>query len=603
MKKPWQRISIIGGFLVISAIIFFFAVQRVRSDISTPVDLSKFPYAQSTTCVSCHPGHFETWHQTFHRTMTQRADDLSVVGDFDNASFTYQGITSSFTNENGRYFIETVAFAEPELFEVAMTVGSRRFQQYVTRVGDRHFRLPVAWHIEENRWIHMNGGFLDPDDTPWNQHTALWDANCIFCHNVKAQPGYDLEAQTFDADVAELGIACEACHGPAGEHIERNQNPLRRYTLYVEGRDPTLISPNELPPLQQVQLCGHCHGQRVPDPHERIDQFLAEGDPFTAGDDLSEYVTPIWLDTELFGVSFAQRFWADGTPRLTAYEYQGYLLSEEHHDSELTCTSCHNVHGGDPAGMIDPIMRGNEGCLQCHEAIEADVAAHTKHDAAGQGSDCYACHMPDITYGLLTIHPTHHIENPNPSKAWQYDMPEACTLCHTNETAVWAAESQAELFGTELTVAFPDDPVANTADPVRALLMGDVVQRAVALNALAHERSYTESAESRLWAVPFLLLAMEDNYPAIRFMAWRGLRDVTSRANLILPLYDFDYLADAEIRTNDLQILYAWWQDLDKSNIPHPGTAVPLTDQFELDATIIESLLARRSNEQINIGE
>jgi hypothetical protein len=211
--------------------------------------------------------------------------------------------------------------------------------------------------------------------------------------------------------------------------------------------------------------------------------------------------------------------------------------------------------------------------------------------------------MPDITYGLLHIHPTHHIENPDPAKAWRYEMPEACTLCHTNETAVWAAETQADLFDAQPATALPDDPAFDTAEPIRALLMGDVVQRAVALNALAHERSYAETAESQLWVVPFLLLAMEDNYPAIRFMAWRGLRDVTSRANMALPLYDFDYLADATMRRRDLQTLHTWWQELDKSDVPFPGTAVPLTAQFELDRTLTDPLLARRSNEQINIGE
>ncbi len=603
MKKQWQKIFILGGLIGLTAVILVFAVQSVRSDINTPVDLSQLPYAQSNSCVTCHPGRYETWHQTFHRTMTQQANEQSIVGDFDDASYTYQGITSYFTKENGRYTIETVAFEQPEKYDVVMTIGSRRFQQYVTQIGDRHFRLPVAWHVEEKRWIHLNGGFLDPDETSFTHHTALWDANCIFCHNVKAQPGYDAQAQTFDAAVAELGIACEACHGPAAEHIQRNQNPLRRYTLYLEGRDPTLISPNELAPLQQVQLCGHCHGQRVPNPHERINQFMSEGDPFTAGDNLSDYTTPIWLDTELFGVGFAQRFWQDGTPRLTAYEYQGYLLSAEHHESELTCTSCHNMHGGDPAGMIDPVMRGNEGCLQCHNEIEADVAAHTKHAVDGPGSDCYACHMPDITYGLLNLHPTHHIENPDPSKAWRYNMPEACTLCHTNETAVWAANSQAQLFGTQLSTPLPSDPAFETAESVRALLMGDAVQRAVVLHALAQERSYAETAESQLWVVPFLLFAMEDNYPAIRFIAWRGLRDVTSRANVVLPLYDFDYLAESSARSGDLQLLHSWWQALDKENIPFPGTAVPLTAQFELDQAIIDSLLAQRNNEQINIGE
>lgn len=587
----------------VGGVVFFVALQSTRSELAQPVDLNPLPYAQSTTCVTCHPGHFETWHQTYHRTMTQLATEESIVGDFDDASYTYKGIPSHFTQENGRYFIETLAFDQIEKYEVVLAIGSRRFQQYVTQIGDRHFRLPLAWHIEEGRWIHMNGGFLDPDDTEFTRHTSLWDGNCIFCHNVKAQPGYDFQAQTYDAAVAELGIACEACHGPASEHISRNQNPLRRYTLYLDGRDPTLISPHELEPLQQVQTCGHCHGQRVPNPHERIEQFMSEGDPFTVGDDLSDYTTPIWLDTELFGVSFAKRFWQDGTPRLTAYEYQGYLLSDEHHNSDLTCTSCHNAHGGDPAGMIDPIMRGHEGCLQCHEEIRADVAAHTKHPADSQGSDCYACHMPDITYGLLNIHPTHHIENPEPAKAWRYEMPESCTLCHSNQTAVWAAEAQANLFDQPLPDDLPDNANFETAETIRTLLMGDVVQRAVAIEALSSERTYREEAESQLWVVPFLLLAMEDEYPAIRYIAWRGLRDVTGRADLILPVTDFDYLADLEPRTTHLFTLWNWWAELDKSTIPFPGTAVPLTPEFMPNPDIIEPLLAQRSDEQINIGE
>ena len=63
---------------------------------------------------------------------------------------------------------------------MAMTVGSRRIQQYVTRIGDRHVRLPLAWNIEEKRWVHLNGAFLHPDGSDFNTHRADWDNNCIF---------------------------------------------------------------------------------------------------------------------------------------------------------------------------------------------------------------------------------------------------------------------------------------------------------------------------------------------------------------------------------------------------------------------------------------
>lgn len=599
-RRFWFMIT---GLLLTGGLVFFVALQTVRSEIARSRSLADVPYAQSTTCVTCHPGRYETWHDTFHRTMTQRPSPTTILGDFDNASASYKGITSRFTYEDGRYYIETLAFEQPEKYEVVMAIGSRRFQQYVTQIGDRHFRLPLAWHIEEGRWIHLNGGFLDPDDTEFTRHTALWDANCIFCHNVKAQPGYDFQLQTFDAQVAELGIACEACHGPASEHIARNHNPLRRYLLYLGDRDPSLFSPNELPPLRQVQLCGHCHGQRTPNPRDRIEQFMAEGDPFTAGDDLGVYTEPIFINTTLGNIDIARRFWTDGTPRLTAYEYQGYLLSQEHDKTDLTCTSCHNAHGGDPAGMIDPLMRTNEGCLQCHEDMRADVTAHTKHAVDSTGSACYACHMPDITYGLLNIHPTHHIENPEPAKAWRYDMPEACTLCHTNQTAVWAAEAQTALFDTPLPGDLPTDPAYETAESIRALLMGDAVQRAVAIHALTGERSYRQEPQGRLWVTPFLLLALEDNYPAVRYFAWRGLRGLAAQANLVLPVTDFDYLAEPQTRSAGILLLWDWWAALDKTGMPFPGTAVPLTSAFMPQTDVIDALLARRSDEQINIGE
>lgn len=66
--------------------------RRVAIEVKTPVDLPSVPYATSTRCVLCHPQRYETWHRTFHRTMTQRAGPESVLGDFDHASLTYDGI-------------------------------------------------------------------------------------------------------------------------------------------------------------------------------------------------------------------------------------------------------------------------------------------------------------------------------------------------------------------------------------------------------------------------------------------------------------------------------------------------------------------------------
>ena len=583
----------------------------LRRETRTPVDLPRVAYATSQRCVTCHPARYATWHRTFHRTMTQVADSTAVVGDFANATYTYAGVTSRFTRENGRSFITTLGpDGSEERDEIVMTVGSRRIQQYVTVRGGRHVRLPLAWDLEEKRWIHLNGGFLDPDGIDFNAHTAEWDANCIFCHNVKAQPRWNESTQSFDAHVAELGIACEACHGPAAEHVARNTDPLRRYLLYATGRDPSLRSPAAMSRMQSLQVCGHCHGQRVPNPRERLAEFLVVGDPYTAGEDLARFTTPIDAHTEIPGVDLTTRFWSDGTPRLTAYEYQGVLTSAGHERSNLTCISCHDMHGGDPRGMIHPAMRGSAACLQCHAAIGRDVSRHTHHAAASTGSDCVACHMPSMTYGILSIHPSHRITSPDPARAWRAHMPDACTLCHADRSATWAARAAAEQYGHPVPADLPKDAAFATAECVRALFAGDAVERAVAADALTRDSSYTDAPAERLWTVPFLLLAMEDRYPAVRRFAWRGLERRVATGGAVMPeiadasrLPAFDYLGDAPVRRAVLAAWWGWWRAVDKSRLPRPNADVPLDAAWMPIDARIAPLRAAQKNETVAIGE
>lgn len=615
---PESRLAFAPAGLVAAALAAApLAAAPPPASLPASIDLAPVPYVQSETCIRCHPDHHASWKRTFHRTMTQPAGEGSVLGDFSGtAAHTYEGVTSRFYREpDGRYVIETLGPSRAvERFEVVMCVGSRRIQQYVARLGSRHYRLPVAWNIEEKQWFHLNGGFLHPDGSDPLAHFSLWDANCIFCHNTKPNPGMDWTTQAFASRVEEMGIACEACHGPGGEHIARNRDPLRRYRHHLTGRqDPTIWSPLELPKERQVQVCGHCHGQRLPHPRERIEQFLALGDPYTPGDDLSEYTAPIRQDSHLEGVDLALRFWGDGTPRLTAYEYQGLLMSPDYQKGELTCLSCHSMHGGDPRGMIEPVMRGADACRDCHADLVRDGARHARHEPGGTGDDCYACHMPRIAYGLLETHPTHRMQNPDPARAWRHDMPEACTLCHTNRTAAWAAVEMAKQYGKPAPAAaeLPGGPAFAVAENVRALLAGDVLQRAVAIEAFARENTYEPDPVRRLWAAPFLMEGLRDDYPALRFMAWRALRRLVERAGRrdgsvarsAAGLPRFDPQGDPASRAEAVAAWQAWWSALDKSRLGHPGAEVPLDASLRPDRATVEALRRMQVNRLISIGE
>ncbi|KFE72159.1 cytochrome c3 family protein [Hyalangium minutum] len=617
MKSVGERLRspyvVWGVGLGVVALVAGLALLATAAEVRTPVELSPVPYSGSASCRPCHPDHYESWRRTFHRTMTQEATSEAVQGDFSGVSFTYAGVTSRFFRDGERYVIETLD-GEGRLRrqEVARTVGSRRVQQYLVREADRYMRLPVAWDIEARRWFHLAGGFLDPDGTDFNAHRALWNANCIFCHNVKARPGYDWQRKQFDSHVAELGIACEACHGPGETHVSRNAFPVRRYYLHYSGKvDPSIVNPARLEPLQRIQVCGHCHGQRMPSPVERIREFLSQGDPYTAGDNLSSYTRPLYKESHLEGVDVALRFWGDGTPRLTAYEYQGLLMSKDFQKGGLTCQHCHSMHGGDPKGMITEEKRGPAACQECHPSIVAKAAEHSRHREGSTGTDCYACHMPKMAYGIMRIHPTHRIQVPDPSRAWRHEMPEACTLCHTDRSVKWAAQNLKQQQG-QPAPELPTDSSFEVAESVRTLLSGDVVQRAVAATALGEKRSATGSPLARLWAVPFLLQGMEDDYASIRRMSWLSLETLVGRAGEVKPavatsaaqLPRFAPQATPEERQQVVRSWRQWWAALDKGDIPRPDPAVPLDAALEpLPATVEQLLRKRAAQPPIQIGE
>jgi hypothetical protein len=111
--------------------------------------------------------------------------------------------------------------------------------------------------------------------------------------------------------------------------------------------------------------------------------------------------------------------------------------------------------------------------------------------------------MPRIVYGVLDVHRSHRIEIPKPpgADATASARPDACTLCHV-----------AGVVG---------GPAGR--GPLRSIFAADALGRAVAADALG--RAPPSGGEERERRVGALLTSMEhDRYPAVRHLAWRGLR-------------------------------------------------------------------------------
>lgn len=553
-------------------------------------------YLRSTDCRSCHEDHFASWARTFHSRMTQEARPGSVQGDFTRANtFAYLGVRALMEQRDGRFFM-TFNFPDgrTQTVSVDRTVGSRRIEQYLTKQQGQYTRLPLAYDLVNRRWMSLNGSFFYPDNENYFQHNAQWDANCVFCHNVKAQPHIDFSSKQFQTEVSELGIACGACHGQTAAHAEAALSPLTRAAWRLQSAsDKGIVDPLKLTPERSMMICGHCHGQRLPEPFDRIQTILTQGDPFNAGDDLSHYYRPIQRDSHVGQTSFASRFWANGSPRLTAYEYQGILrskcFSQGEPGKQINCLTCHTMHAGDPAGQLTAENRTDKPCLGCHQkfAGSAALVAHTGHQADSSGSRCYNCHLPRVVYGVMTFHPSHDITVPDPQLTANSGVPNACNQCHLDRGVNWSIEQAKKLWPERFRAAQPStDEQYNLPEGPRALFAGDALTRALAADLLGGGGPFKPDP---LWASPFLVEAMADKYPIVRFFAANGLTRTGvpwGPARIGKP----DYLAPQTAREEMLRE----WREL--------MTACPAETRQQA-LTLAEKLRARRVDVDLEVGE
>jgi len=643
MSWTIQRLlGVAVGLVVLAGLVYGgYAFHQGYRALDEPFHAHQADFTGSSVCSDCHSDRKETWYQTYHRTMTQEAGPESVQGLFDGQSLDYWGLRVRPVQENGRYYFE---YSDPDSgelldrYEIHRTVGSNRYQQYLTRLpdGGTYVRLHYLWHNADARWVHMNAAFLGPDDKPFDEHVTIWNQNCIFCHNTGPQPGMTNYAEIqsraaagqpvdvtrdarFDSEVAELGISCEACHGPGSVHVARAEDFWSRMAMHASrGRDTSIVNPVRLDHERGSQVCGQCHAQRTPKDPDWIRDWFHTGPTFRAGMDLREHVSPVHRDTRtpVAGQEdlFRERFWGDGTPRLTAYEYQGMTQSACHQEAELSCMDCHTMHGGDPAGQITDRNRGNAPCLRCHQDFRGDrrLVEHTRHPADSEASVCYSCHMPDLAYGVMDIHRSHRIEVPDAVRDAATGRPNACLNCHLEKSPRWAAESLGHWpsGGSEQPIVRFDGGHPGASEGA-TVLAGDPVQKAVVAWRAGREDNH-QRGRDRAWLVPYLLEAMADIYPSSRRFAHKSLvriledwPDIREVRPVLDALEDFDFIADEPDREPVRQRALERWAGTDKSDWPRPPPASGVDSDYGLPEAWRDELieLGRRQDKQISIGE
>ncbi len=575
---PILAILLASTALGVAAFVSFEPIVPERDIVMRPIQVESDGYVSSRTCQACHPSEYDTWYGSFHRTMTQIATPDTVRADFDGVRventhgqpMRLERIGDEFWAEFDDPGWEGPAAERPRITrQVVMITGSHHQNIYWYATGhDRGVNiLPGVYLIEERRWASRSAIVLHPPGQSLAMLNGHWNAICIACHTTLGKTAIDtpyrsepFEQQTINTTVAEFGIACESCHGPAEAHIEANQSPVRRYGLHLAGTgDETIVQPTRLDPQRASQVCGQCHS--VWEFYDGAGERLANaaGLPFRPGDDLRDtrFVAQPSVDQASPEITALMQndpefvrgsFWPDGMIRVSGREYNGLLDSPCFRDATepdrtLTCFSCHTMHKApeDPRAIaewaathqVTADMNGNEACLQCHEPLRADLTAHTRHAAGSAGSSCYNCHMPYTSYGLLKTVRSHTISSPTAAETAELGRPNACNLCHLDKTLGWTADRLSEWYGTPVPEL--SDDRRTVAASLLWMLKGDAGLRALTAQSMGWTPAQEASGTS--WMTPHLGEALGDVYAAVRFIAARSLRSLPGYANLE---FDFD---------------------------------------------------------------
>jgi hypothetical protein len=536
------------------------------SSAGRPAQIAVDGYRSSDGCRACHPSQYASWHASYHRTMTQIATPQTVATSFDGV--TVQPATGGpmrLEQDGQRLWAE---FADPDNArrngdgsasgpgrpvrirrQVVMTTGSHNQQIFWYATGNSRVlgQLPAIWLTAEQTWIARRAAIMAPPAAGHYSETGAWNAICVACHATIGQPRLDapfgsrpIAEQTADTRAVEFGIACEACHGPGDAHADANRNPLRRYALhFTRGADPTIVQPARLDPRRGSQVCGQCHSfWEFADARAERDAN-ARGLPYRPGDELTAtrlVVQPTKnLGTPAMQAFLAQDagfvrdiFWSDGMIRATGREYNGLIDSPCYARATdasrtMTCFTCHTMHrSADDSrplrewadDQLAPRAIGDGACARCHQI----AAAHSHHRSGSSGSACENCHMPHTTYGLLKTIRSHQISSPSVQATIDTGRPNACNLCHLDQTLGWTADRLAEWYGATRPALGDDEE--SVAASLLWLLKGDAGQRAIVAQAMGWRPAQEESGAA--WLAPYLALTEKDQYDAVRLIASRS---------------------------------------------------------------------------------
>jgi predicted CXXCH cytochrome family protein len=521
---------------VLAALLYF--VNHITKTMM-PTREQEAGFVGSKACIECHKTEYDDWLKSDHYVAMDTASPSSVLANFD-TTIEHNGEEHRFYKKDGRYYVYTNgADGSMQEFEIKYTFGAWPLQNYLIPFDDGRMQTLVwTWDTITKHWYYM-ADKVYPDEVVdhtnwlyWTNQGQNWNGMCADCHSTNLKKGFDAETKTYHTTWSEINVGCEACHGPASEHLKWADLPEKARPANTNYG--LVVRTSNIDNKTFVDGCARCHARRSVFGdydfkwHNLLDQMIPE------------------LPREPF-------YFADGQILEEDYVFGSFTQSKMYMN-DVQCNNCHNVHSG------KLILEGNTLCLQCHRADEYDTYTHHFHKQAGEegepvvsvfgdkyevgeGALCINCHMPGRYYMGVDFRRDHSFRIPRPDLSDEQGTPNACTTCHADKSNKWAAAKIKDWYGDVsrqhygnylagvLNGSNQEDVVSACRYIVNDELFPPIV-RATALTDLSER--YQEGAE------PILEEKLHDKEAILRHAAVRNfiLRDSIDVRNLVAMLND-----------------------------------------------------------------
>ncbi len=472
------RMPIEFKILIVLVMLFFLAAcssnqssDGYETTPQTPEEvLRATAYVGAEKCLLCHGEVHGGWARTAHaQTLKDGKLEAAYINDSDNsakadffdsveldlagtADFSKYGENAPRlgSDQAGPYMIigyEIVNNVQQDKkYYISHTVGgfnNQWKQLYLTKIGNSHYILPVQFNAatkEYAAYIPENDSeqdWYDADNVPQDiGFSRSFERLCAGCHVTGLQLAIS-DAGEWSMDFVDLGVTCEACHGPGERHafLPSKENILNPATMTYKGLvlnddvngdgiineddgnvnddneplDNDLNKDGKVDVIDQLNirsmLCYACHSRGI----GRFGDINGYGIAYpgrTGADGGAVLFMPSLNWADYFAVSaMGENYWTHPSTNnsLAGSGFAGFLASKNHQQHQVDfslsphgpdntedseCFVCHDMHSlaeNPKEHLVATAVNGiatedtdnNTLCLACHAGREGDFATLT----------------------------------------------------------------------------------------------------------------------------------------------------------------------------------------------------------------------------------